>query len=188
MTTVVRPHVIIIAFWWSAVAALAAGEQRSAPVAVIPSGNGLWDDLLGKCDGPRNTMDCVRSRMYGYVDGAFDGDFNVTDGLRFTRNGNRYETVCPDAASNDTGSAPPGAYREARARQQDDGVSAAPRRGWVFEGTSPLQVRYGRERDVVFSSFVFATRPTGRTLREFETINPRTPPRPSCAVFRSDFF
>ncbi|XP_050430238.1 uncharacterized protein LOC126839168 isoform X2 [Adelges cooleyi] len=76
------------------------------------SGNALWDDLLGKCDGPRTTMDCVRSRLYNYVNGTFDGDISVTDGIRFTRNANDYEALC---AGSDNGTVPPaGAYRQAR--------------------------------------------------------------------------
>lgn len=97
-------------FWCAAaLAAVAATAVVRSPFAAAASatGNGLWDDLLAKCDGPRNTMDCVRSRLYGYVETAFEADFNVTDGMRFTRNGNDYETVCrADTA---------GSYRQARA-------------------------------------------------------------------------
>lgn len=113
MTTVVRHrhrHHHNRQFWCAALAAVAATAVVRLPAATSAAsatGNGLWDDLLGKCDGPRNTMDCVRSRLYGYVETAFEADFNVTDGLRFTRNANDYEAVCrADTA---------GAYRQARA-------------------------------------------------------------------------
>lgn len=75
-----------------------------------PSGNGLWDDLLGKCGaGPSNTVDCVRSRLYNYVSDTFESDMNITDGIRFTRNTNDYESMCP--GPNVTA----GTYRESRA-------------------------------------------------------------------------
>lgn len=77
------------------------------------SGNGLWNDLVGKCDGPRNTMDCVRSRLYSFVNDTFESDFNVTEGIRFTKNSNDYETVCP--GNNETVTAE--SHREARASE-----------------------------------------------------------------------
>lgn len=107
MTTVVRQ----ISLFWPLVVALTAAvwlPSASAPEPTSVSGNGLWDDLVGKCDGPRNTMDCVRSRLYNYVDRTLDADLNVTDGLKFTRNGNDYEAMCP--GDNATGS-----NRQARA-------------------------------------------------------------------------
>lgn len=90
------------------------------------SGNGLWDDLVGKCDGPRNTMDCVRSRLYNYVDHTFDSDFNITDGLIFTKNSNDYESMCPPG-NNET-STTPASYREARAPEMEE--EAAADDGW----------------------------------------------------------
>lgn len=118
MTTVVRHDNPL---WRSAVALLlvaaavsspprtsASVPSASASEAALVSGNGLWDDLVGKCDGPRNTMDCVRSRLYNYVDHTLEADFNVTDGLTFTRNSNDYEAMCP--GDNSTGS-----NRQARA-------------------------------------------------------------------------
>lgn len=116
MTTVVRHDNPL---WRSAVTLLllvssprtsAAEPSASAEVAPV-SGNGLWDDLVGKCDGPRNTMDCVRSRLYNYVDHTLEADFNVTDGLTFTRNSNDYEAMCP--GDNSTGS-----NRQARAHAE----------------------------------------------------------------------
>jgi len=116
MTTVVNHHIMPP---WSAVTvvyiAAVAIAVSMAPVSLCSaelessSGNGLWDDLVGKCDGPRNTMDCVRSRLYNYVDHTFESDFNITDGLTFTKNSNDYESMCP-SGNNETAS-----YREARA-------------------------------------------------------------------------
>lgn len=82
-----------------------------------PSGNGLWDDLVGKCGaGPSNTMDCVRSRLHNYVSDTFESDMNITDGIRFTRNSNDYETLCPGP------NATAGTYRESRADETVSGV------------------------------------------------------------------
>ncbi|XP_060850263.1 uncharacterized protein LOC132929148 [Rhopalosiphum padi] len=116
MTTVVNHHLPP----WSAVVvvSIAAIVVSLAPASVCSvqpssSGNALWDDLVGKCDGPRNTMDCVRSRLYNYVDHTFESDFNITDGLTFTKNSNDYEAMCP--GQNETTS-----YREARAPEMED--------------------------------------------------------------------
>ncbi|VVC41612.1 Protein of unknown function DUF1676 [Cinara cedri] len=80
-----------------------------------PSGNGLWDDLVGKCGaGPSNTVDCVRSRLYHYVSDTFESDMNITDGIRFTRNSNDYDTMCP--RPNVTA----GTYRESRAPEMGE--------------------------------------------------------------------
>jgi len=120
MTTVVCNHRITMPPWSAvtAVASIAAIAFVSlAPASLCSvqqsgSGNGLWDDLVGKCDGPRNTMDCVRSRLYNYVDHTFDSDFNITDGLIFTKNSNDYESMCP--GNNETTTTTT-SYREARA-------------------------------------------------------------------------
>jgi len=116
MTTVVNHHLPP----WSTVVvvSIAAIVVSLAPASVCSvqpssSGNALWDDLVGKCDGPRNTMDCVRSRLYNYVDHTFESDFNITDGLTFTKNSNDYEAMCP--GQNETTS-----YREARAPEMED--------------------------------------------------------------------
>lgn len=112
MTTVVNHHlpswsaVIVV----SIVAAVSLAPVSLCSVQQSSSGNGLWDDLVGKCDGPRNTMDCVRSRLYNYVDHTFESDFNITDGLIFTKNSNDYESMCPGNNETTTTS-----YREARA-------------------------------------------------------------------------
>lgn len=99
---VMMVHVFLFAAF---VASLPVALASSASSSLPPSGNGLWDDLVGKCDGPRNTMDCVRSRLYNYVDHTFESDFNITDGLTFTKNQNNYDSMC----SNTNGS-----HREAR--------------------------------------------------------------------------
>lgn len=106
-------------WWWSAAittvavifVSLPLSKSSSSFSSFIPSsGNGLWDDLVGKCgDGPKNTMDCVRSRLYNYVNDTFESDLNITEGIKFTRNANNYEALC-HAGENITGS-----HREARA-------------------------------------------------------------------------
>lgn len=101
---------------WITFAVTVAAVVSSASCWVpFSSGNGLWDDLVGKCDGPRNTMDCVRSRLYNYVNDTFESDFNITDGIKFTRNANNYDTVCP--GSNETDAPAPGSFREARSSE-----------------------------------------------------------------------
>ncbi|XP_050531765.1 uncharacterized protein LOC126900238 [Daktulosphaira vitifoliae] len=71
------------------------------------SGNALWDDLMGKCDGPRTTMDCVRSRLYNYVNDTLEGDMSITDSVKFAKNNNEYQKVCASEGTT-------GTYREAR--------------------------------------------------------------------------
>uniref|UniRef100_A0A2S2QIQ5 Uncharacterized protein n=1 Tax=Sipha flava TaxID=143950 RepID=A0A2S2QIQ5_9HEMI len=111
---------------WIAFAVTVAAAISSASCWIpLSSGNGLWDDLVGKCDGPRNTMDCVRSRLYNYVNDTFESDFNITDGIGFTRNANDYDTVCP--GGNDTDAAAPGSFREARASETENEVDD----GWT---------------------------------------------------------
>ncbi|XP_015377615.1 PREDICTED: uncharacterized protein LOC107171871 [Diuraphis noxia] len=116
MTNVVNHHLPS----WSAVIVVSIVAVSLAPVSLCSvqqssSGNGLWDDLMGKCDGPRNTMDCVRSRLYNYVDHTFESDFNITDGLIFTKNSNNYESMCPENNETTTTS-----YREARAPEMEE--------------------------------------------------------------------
>lgn len=128
MTTVVNHHLPS----WSAVTvvSIVAIVVSLAPASLCSvqqssSGNGLWDDLVGKCDGPRNTMDCVRSRLYNYVDHTFESDFNITDGLIFTKNSNDYESMCPPGNNETTTTS----YREARAPEMEEEAVADD--GWT---------------------------------------------------------
>lgn len=51
------------------------------------TGNTLWDGFLNECS-PNPSLSCIQKNVYTYLDESlrFDGDVNVTEGLRFKKN------------------------------------------------------------------------------------------------------